>query len=86
MVVPDVLFLILPFLFIALASMSDQRFAIMLYFLGGVSALLGVAFPYLTTATSDTYWFGILYFGMGIASVVMAVLTIADYQVPGVKK
>lgn len=80
MVVPDVFFLILPFLFIIIASTSDTRLAIAMYLLATVSALLGVAFPYFTSATAGNYWFGMMYVGIGMISAVMSLITISEYK------
>jgi hypothetical protein len=78
--VPDIFFLILPFLFLVVASASDARLAVAMYLLAAVSALLGVAFPYLASAASGNYWFGFMYLGIGMVSAVMSLITISEYR------
>jgi len=78
--VPDIFFLILPFLFIVIANASDARFAVSMYLLAAVSALLGVGFPYFAGATAGNYWFGMMYVGIGMVSAVMSLITIFEYK------
>lgn len=80
MVVPDIFFLILPFLFVLVAIASDTRLAVAMYLFATVSALLGVGFPYITGATPDSYWFGMMYVGVGMVSAVMSLITISEYK------
>jgi hypothetical protein len=82
MEVPDVFFLILPFLCIIIAAVADPRLAVAMYLLGMVSALLGVAFPYFSSGASNSYWFGMMYLGVGAVSGVMSLITMNEYEPP----